>query len=452
MPSQTLTSTAHGVTIEQRSRAAQLRRRAERKRNVERSTSSSLWLRSLSAWGMVFTLNACAAGTDATADRALTGRSIVLEPTVMIGEIEGDTDYLFGDIRSVALDDDGHIYVGDRIGATVRVYSPTGVFIRRIAREGQGPGEVDGWPADITFDSDGRLYVRDASRVTVFARSSSGGLADSVAEVWRVPGYGNLSYARSRVAADGTYFYPDGLFRINDRPRFFYLPFRAGDVSADTVEVPFREGMGGQRSAFYRTSASGGRMVDGLSRVPFAAVPTWDVTPSGNIISTDGRTSELLETSPGGDTVRVLMLGGTSPRPVASGERSDSLRALQARIDSLPVPLDQVMNLGDGIADRHLPDAVPAIMAIHVATDGLVWVERWPPEGARDARFYDVFDNGGSHLAAVTLRAPLAPEPPVFFSRRGVVGVVRDEATGVDRVVVFSLDGLPGNGDAVESN
>lgn len=387
-------------------------------------------------------LASCTAEPDHQNDHDDTPPIIVLDPSVVIGEIEGDPAYLFGDVRAVAVDDGGRIYVGDRIGASIRAYSASGKFIAQLAREGQGPGEIEGWPADMTFGPDGNLYVRDASRVIVFASSAAADVPDSVASTWRVPGYGNLTYSRSRVGDDHTYYYPNGSFRIGERPRFFYQLFRGRDVLGDTLEVPFHEGMEGQRTAFYRLGPSGGRMVHGLSRVPFAAVPTWDVSHAGTILSSDGLGAALVETGLAGDTLRIMRLDSAAPRLVPPRERADSLKALNARIDSLPVPLDQVINLGKDVADRRLPEILPAVVAVHIAAGGLVWVERWPPEGAGDSRVYDVFEATGEHRASVTLRAPLVAEPLPFFGRRAVVGVVRDAVTDVDRVVGFSLDEL----------
>lgn len=372
----------------------------------------------------------------------LEGPSIVIEPTAVIGEIEGDPDYLFGDIRSVAVDDAGIVYVGDRIGASVKAYSPTGEFLAVVAREGEGPGELQGWPANLAFGPGGRLYVRDASRVTVFARSGDGDPADSLADLWRMPTYGNLTYSRSRVGSDGTYYYPDGAFRPGDRPRVYFHVFRDGEATGDTVEVPFHPGLGARRSAFYPLGEGDGRMVDGLSHVPFATVPSWEVTLAGTILSTGGGTATLLETTPRGDTLRVLDLPTREARPIPTAERAESLAALESRIDSLPVSLDEVMNLGADIAERRLPDFLPMVLAVRMDMAGRIWVERWPPEGSPAVRAYDVYDGSGRHLTAVRLRAPLLAEPPPFFGRSAVVGVVSDPESGVHRVVVFALDEL----------
>jgi hypothetical protein len=366
----------------------------------------------------------------------------VLDPSVVIGLDEGDPDYLFGDVRSVAVDDAGVVYVGDRIGASVRAYSPAGAFLGEVARDGEGPGEISGWPADLTFGSDGKLYVRDGSRVTIFAPSGDGEVADALADLWRMPTYGNLTYDRSRVGDDGTYYYPDGAVRPGDRPRFYYQMFRDGETTGDTLEVPFHPGMGGQRTAFYAVGESGGRMLDGFSRVPFAAVPSWEITLAGTVLSASGGNADLLETTAGGETLRLLHLPGDEERPIPAAERADSLAALEARIDSLPVHLDKVVNLGEGVAERRLPDTLPRVLAVRMDMSGRIWVERCPPEGFGDTRAYDVYDALGLHLAAVRLGAPLLSEPPPFFGRTSLVGVVRAPETGVHRVVVFAIDGL----------
>ena len=266
-----------------------------------------------------------------------------------------------------------------------------------------------------------------------------------MANTWTVPGYGDLTFSRSRVGEDGAYYYPNGSYRIGERPRFYYNVFRGGEVTGDTLTVPYHHGMEGQRTAFYRLGPGGGRMVDGLNRVPFSAVPTWAVTPRGTVLSTDGSSNLVLETDLSGDTLRVLTLGDTKVRPIPSAERDDSLRALEERIDSLPVRLDEVVNLGENVADRRLPEALPQVVAVHVAMDGLIWMERWPPEGSGESRFYDVFDSTGMHLASISLRAPLVSAPPPFFARNAVVGVVRDPENGVERVVKFSLPELLGH-------
>lgn len=395
------------------------------------------------AGGMALLLAACGQERQPSKEGGPAAPGPGLDPVAVIGEVQGEPNYMFGDIHSVAVDDAGNVYVGDRIGATIRAYSADGKFIEQVAREGHGPGEISGWPSDLTFGPGGKLYVRDATRITVFAHSARTGVADSVVTDWLVPGYGNLTSARSRVDEDGAYYYPDSAFRVDEAARFFYEVFRGGKLTGDTLEVPHYDGAEARRTAFYRINAGGGRILHGLSHVPFAPIPTWDVTERGTVLSTDGTSNRLLETDRG-DTVRVLTLEGAEPRRISPAERADSLKALETRIDSLPVTLDKVVNLGKNVAHRRLPEFVPSVVSLRVATGGRIWLERWPAAGADQTRSYDVYDSTGTHLASITLRAPLADDPPPFFGRHAVVGVIRDPQTGVNRVVTFTLDGLAG--------
>ena len=364
---------------------------------------------------------------------------ITIEPDFTIGLIDGDSAYLFGDIVSVAVDDNGATYVGDRIGALVRAYDENGEYVARIARAGQGPGEIYGWPADVTLGPDGRLWVRDATRITVFERATGSSVPDSVAAIWPLPGYGNLSSTRSRIGQSGEYFYPNYLFRDGELPRFFYLPFVDGEVTGDTLEVPAYPGLVGQRTASYRTGPSGGRLLPGLNHVPFAALPVWDATPAGTILSSTGAEYVLFETDGGGDTLRVIEGPETGLREIPAGEKADSARALDARLDTLPVPLDEVRGLGPGVRDRELPTTLPAVIGIHIAVNGSIWIETWPPEGQSSSRFFDILDREGHLRTRIELSAPLTRDPPPFFGEHYVVGVLRDPDTGVERIVRFTL-------------
>ena len=93
-----------------------------------------------------------------------------LVPEVTIGELDGPEEYLFGRISSIAVNNDGTVYVLDQQAQHVRVFDSRGVYLETLGRRGQGPGEFSRaeaiWPCCPT----GRLVVRDPDnqRVTVF--------------------------------------------------------------------------------------------------------------------------------------------------------------------------------------------------------------------------------------------------------------------------------------------
>jgi hypothetical protein len=358
-----------------------------------------------------------------------------LFPAAWIGVVDGSPELMFSEITSVAADAEGRVFVGDRAGATIRMYDPWGDFLGELARAGDGPGEIAGWPADLVVDAEGRLVVRDANRVTWI--DPHAGRFERVYATWNLPGFGNLAHDRSRVTGDGRYLYPASLFARGEPPRHFYLPFDLGTGSSagDTIPVPPLPGLVG--FAWYPTGPSGGRLLPGLERVPFAPVPSWAVRADGIIVSSDGSHAPLLLTGPGGDTVGRIPLPGGGSRPIPAEVRADSLAALQARLDSVPVPLDQVQGLGEGVAERRLPEQYPGVLAVHVAEDGAIWVERWSDDPR--ARLFDVLEPEGGHRARYFLAAPLLGDPPPWFGVGHVVGVAREPETGVERVVRFEI-------------
>jgi len=73
-----------------------------------------------------------------------------------VGSADGDP--VFGVIVRVASDEDGRIFALDRQLSTVFVFSADGRFLKNIAREGEGPGEVRR-PDDMAFLPDSTLGI-----------------------------------------------------------------------------------------------------------------------------------------------------------------------------------------------------------------------------------------------------------------------------------------------------
>ncbi|MDE2981518.1 MAG: 6-bladed beta-propeller [Gemmatimonadota bacterium] len=349
-------------------------------------------------------------------------------------------EYIFGEVTSVAADSDGRIYVADQLTPSVRVFGSDGEFVAWIGREGEGPGEFT-WPVDILPAADGRLFVR-GSRVTTFAASASSEYPDAVVDTWRTPALSNTGSERARLV-DGVYYYPH-YTSIRDEPvDYFYMKYGPGGHTGDTVRVPAVGNLGRQFTAFYMVNAGGGWLVDGLNIVPFGPRADWDMTERGTIIASDGETYRIQEFDQDGRLLRTITGPEMERRAVPLAERADSMRALEARIDSLPVPLEDVMHVAPEILRGEIPDSLPASIALHVGTGNRIWVERWPPEGRGSSRYYDVLEYDGRYRGTVVVPAPLLADPPPFFGEDVIVGVVMDPTTEVHSVVALRFR-LPG--------
>lgn len=88
---------------------------------------------------------------------------ITLNEVLVIGAEEADsTEYLFGSLTSVVPGPDGHIYVADRQTSNIRVFDPSGTYVRTLGRRGEGPGEFERIET-MAFDASDYLLVWDAS-------------------------------------------------------------------------------------------------------------------------------------------------------------------------------------------------------------------------------------------------------------------------------------------------
>ena len=97
------------------------------------------------------------------------GADATLDPEVSIGEFEGPEEYLFGAVAAIAVDGDQNVFVLDWQAQEIRQYDAFGDYVGRLARRGEGPGELSLADA-MAFLPDGRLVVPDQrnGRINLF--------------------------------------------------------------------------------------------------------------------------------------------------------------------------------------------------------------------------------------------------------------------------------------------
>lgn len=339
-----------------------------------------------------------------------------------------------GKLSGMAMDSSGVVYVSDIADARVWVFGPDGRSLPSVGRKGRGPGEFTS-PTGLAIGPDGKLYVRDAALVSRFALDADNRLTRF--EVgFRGPMLADWTSLRAtRFDRAGHLFYP--AFNTVDRTQatgWYYL-FTLGGELRDSLSVPAFP-RAPTSTAWVRLDANGGRMLAGLSHVPFAPLPAWDVTPRGTLLSGDGETYLLKETDAGGRVVREYRRA-TSPDRIPARERRDSLAALGARLDSISVPWSQVQGVPAAVRARELPEHYPPFIAAYAAEDGRVWVRRWVPNG--DARtVFDVFESDGRFSHVVELPRSIAAYPTPVLTLRSIVAVGVDAETGAHSVLRFS--------------
>jgi len=358
-----------------------------------------------------------------------------------VSSVESRPGEEMGIISSIAEDAAGNVYVADLSAAVVRVYGANSQSFPTIGRKGAGPGEFTA-PAGLGIGPDGMLYVRDQSRYTRFRMNVTtkrlttydGNIQRSAMNDW-------TSKVPVRFGRANTLYEPN--FSMFTRPPKFsgrYYRYSARGELQDSVMVPLFPNSPAP-VAVLRTSASGGRMIYGLNHVPFAALPVWDLTSAGTLISGTGDRYVLTECDASGTVLHSYNRNVTVDR-IPARERADSVAALRRRIDSLPVPIGRVEGVPSTVARLELPQAFPFYSAVYSAVDGKVWVRRWT-SGNTARTIFDVFAREGPFIATVTLPAVISSDVHPVLTLDRVVAVVVDAETGENMVYSFAAGARP---------
>jgi len=85
---------------------------------------------------------------------------ITMEEVLSIGKSEGKDEYLFAQLRDLAVDDAGNIYTLDMKEASVKKFSAAGELLTSFGKKGQGPGEI-GLGANLEITSQREIVIED---------------------------------------------------------------------------------------------------------------------------------------------------------------------------------------------------------------------------------------------------------------------------------------------------
>lgn len=338
-----------------------------------------------------------------------------------------------GKVFGLATDGTGNIYAADIDNGFIVVFGPDGRFRGQVGRKGRGPGEFQA-PSGIVIDAQQRLWVRDTERITLFSRDPRTGLLARYDTAYQQPLYADWYNARaSRMHTSGDYLHTAPSAAVGAQKRV--LRYGARGQVTDSLMVPRwpNETTGYAR---FQVSANTGRMLRGLDVPPFTAVPAWDVTPRGTILSTGGDRYEIRESDASGRTVRTIT-HAAAVVPIVAAERAESLAAMNRRIDSIPVPLNKVEGMSEDVKARRLPTHYPPIQSLFAAPDGTTWVRRWAGAGQRGTSVFDVFDANGRLVRTVILPAVVLDAPTPVLGARLIVAAVEDRETGGVRLLRF---------------
>lgn len=340
-------------------------------------------------------------------DLAATGKGDALElvEELRIGSAFGaspDAPELFGEVISVAVDEDRNTYVADFQSREIHMFDRAGGFVRTIGRRGEGPGEFR-MLAGILWDGGSRvLWAVDVGgrRFNAFDRSGT---------VLGTQPYGRDSYS-AQLPWTGYADLYGSIYYIEPRNFDMLLKGRTspdGDLRiVDSLAVPSRE---------METYSVGLE----IRIIPMQPQIYHAVGPDGGLWVSTSSEFRLHKVDFNGDTVRTVELR----RPSRSLSRSERDSIAEA----------------NGLSARRIPQWRPVIGQHLVGPDGWLWV---PVEGDST---WELFDDVGYHMGRVKSPVPLESSPRIVPGVHTITGVTTDEM-GVQYVVRLRVSGGPDPG------
>ncbi|WP_420449092.1 6-bladed beta-propeller [Candidatus Palauibacter sp.] len=382
---------------------------------------------------------------EASVDTLESGRIIVRNPLprrgggpdewrlveeLRLGQVDGTGPEVFGDVHDVAVDERGNIYVLDVGSKEVRVFDRGGRFLRRIARGGEGPGEVRYWESlgqALVFQPPNRVWIGDGLQQLSFDS-----LGNELSRIGGFPLRGGRPWSRIVAADDQGFVYQQ--VRVMDVEQsgeetisrgFTYgvrlpvYPEHPNPVlPRDSVLLDSRSST---RTMQSRRESGGTISVGGIVKV---SIPrrVWGFSRGETVWVANRAAYRFHEVAFAGDTIRTIELGDPPPPPPDDSDESEF---------------------------------EPLVANLDVSPEGWLWVLRFPddPEDPDRRPTWDLFDNCGRYRGEVSAPARIATirfggemVDPIDLGAGGVVhGVARDtlDLSYVLRLRLESEGGAP---------
>ncbi len=350
-------------------------------------------------------------------------------PSLVIGQMQGDERYLFGEVAGAIMLRDGRIAVLDRQSALIRVYSPDGGHIEDWGGQGQGPGEFTSTHTLFPYRGDSILVSEFvASRLVIFddrgrfGRSLVPEMRMSFAIEWR----GRMQEGdRSVIPAESCCrlwgALRTGAFLLS-YPQM--IPNEGSGTKRASVTAAVMPGSGGAAESVgvfagvtYQLGLQGSR-----SRWQFQ--PWFNMVPGPDgYFATEGDAYSIDAYDHSGRLRRIIRLA-REPRPVTDDVKAAHEAELRARImaPGALIEADSPEELLGMLLAGPYPSHLPTFFQLLVDPEGNVWAgqRRYGTGDAgvddgtvdddsqpSDMNEFFVFGADGRHLGVVELTADL---------------------------------------------
>ena len=356
-----------------------------------------------------------------------------VEQDLVIGAVEGDPNYLFGDITGICVGTDRRIYVLDQAGTMkVRVYTSDGVFLDAFGQAGNGPGEMGNIVGPCLMAPGDTLHIPDQQNRRVNRYASDG---SSV---------GNVRFDIQQGIPMGWGVDSDGRILQQLRPR--ETAYQVTDSGVDFVVVLSNDGV----VTDTLVELPSGRLVirsgGGGTFKFFAKEPNWATTTDGHIIYGTNDNYWIGMSDGSGNLVRVTTKS-YEPQSIGEADRAVVIGVIAEGMQGLGLPAAVIER---GLGTLQFAEFYPAFHRLLSGPRGSIWAQGvtvvdslseqdrntlsdFPgglealgsnPHLLFGSRNWDVFDADGRFLGEVAMPAGFTPTK---FVGEKIYGVWKDE-------------------------
>jgi hypothetical protein len=359
-----------------------------------------------------------------------------LEEELSIGETEGQPEYQFGQIGTVAVGSDGRLFVMDMQGQHVKVFTPDGQFDRTIGGPGAGPGEIGAGAVFVLVGVGDTVFVPDMANRRINRYGPDGSpLTSSPLEIEK--GLPMVFQAT-----------PSGT--IAAQVRSLSLPNRPAPDTLDRIMLLESDGTFGDTLLEF---PSGGTLDFGGGSPEinlYSPEPAWDLTDDLRVLYGINDEYRIGLYGTEGELQRVITMP-FEREPVSDNDRQAVMTALERAWVDAGVPPQMLPQLRTMV---HFAEFFPAFSSVQVGPRGSIWVQHvqsaaglteeelaefnvMEDTGSPD---WDVFDADGRFLGIVSM--PPRFQPRHFVGDR-IFGVWRNELD-VQFAMQLRVVGIPG--------
>lgn len=280
-----------------------------------------------------------------------------LEEELSIGEAEGREEYMFSQVRSIAVDEEERIYVLDYKEAHVKVFDKDGKYLMTIGRPGQGPGELNR-PRMISLNQNELMVHELGRRLSYFSLEGKFLRNVSTKEIWALG---------SMIDSKGNIVVTEGLMD----PEFICYKVKKFDADMNML------------AEIATSPAPDARKSINL----FMPISYWSIDKDDNIVYGYPKDYELQIYNPEGRLIKKITKE-YDPIEVTEEEKKEQLEGISPQMKTRYV-----------FSKYH-----SAFRLFSLDDKGRIFVRAWERIEGGEGFYYDVFDSKGKYIAKIPLK------------------------------------------------